>query len=508
MSTSEDDNELRDLLVQTLESNGTLAKIRAQLRASVFLALEKQEPSQNKAPLLNAKLKAFLNTKDGHLAAVLVHEFLEFFNMEFTGVVFDAETGVNFEKGQRNVLLKDLHLPNDFDSVKSSPVLSQAIKQIGKNSVAETDNKNQIVPNGLPESCIAEAKKKFDLYDKAHQQSVEKADVTNIFCELFPHFHRSILERFVQEECHNAEKGNSQRYFCLMPKDINFDEFLTMYKHLFEYCKRVVLKSYVLEEKNIGETPAVKNNKLPAVNNSTNRTLDHKLGNGFTKFDGSVNRKADSFSLSSDWNNIKSSDSKALTQQSMSLNSLLPDTPEEDPFFDDPFLPTSPGLKALSRDTNWGQKTTAADDCTLFQAKPVTFVPKLSNSTKENNEILNKDPLTNLNKKVVDLKFVEASGSDKNNITTTTTNTTTTEDDDDDDDDYDEDFASEDTNRSRFEGKVKITGGSIVEEIEEELDLSQELSKSENSELADLTTDKTLSQPDTPFDYMEDVLSS
>ncbi|GAB1603725.1 uncharacterized protein LOC115227774 isoform X2 [Argonauta hians] len=490
MSAADDDNELRDLLVQTLESNGTLAKIRAQLRASVFLALEKQEPSQNKAPLLNAKLKAFLNTKDGHLAAVLVHEFLEFFNMEFTEVVFDAETGVNFEKDQRNVLLKDLHLQND--SVISSPVLSQAIKQIGKLPVSNEDNKNHIVPNGLPESCVAEARRKFDQYDKAHQQSIEKADVTNIFCELFPHFHRSILEKFVQEECRNAEKGSNQK--------INFDEFLTMYKHLFEYCKKVVLKSHFLEEKNSGDYVSVNNNKLPTVNNSSNRTWDHKLGNGLTKLDDSLSRNHDSFSLQSDWNNAKNKELKPLSQPPLSKNSLLPETPEEDPFFDDPFLPNSSGLKAFSREgssNSWEPKN--SDNANLYQAKPVTFVPKKSDSVCENNETSSKDPLADLNRKVVDMKFVETL-SDKNNLANT--NTTT-----DEDDDYDDDFNSEDTNISRFEGRVKMTGGSIAEEIEESTDLSQDLSKSENSEIADLTTDKTISQANNiSLDYIEDVL--
>jgi len=40
MSARDEDTELRDLVTQTLENNGLLGKIQAQLRAGVFLALE------------------------------------------------------------------------------------------------------------------------------------------------------------------------------------------------------------------------------------------------------------------------------------------------------------------------------------------------------------------------------------------------------------------------------------------------------------------------------------
>uniref|UniRef100_A0A994J7S5 Centrosomal protein 43 n=1 Tax=Homo sapiens TaxID=9606 RepID=A0A994J7S5_HUMAN len=61
---AEEDTELRDLLVQTLENSGVLNRIKAELRAAVFLALEEQEKVENKTPLVNESLKKFLNTKD------------------------------------------------------------------------------------------------------------------------------------------------------------------------------------------------------------------------------------------------------------------------------------------------------------------------------------------------------------------------------------------------------------------------------------------------------------
>ncbi|XP_060098197.1 centrosomal protein 43 isoform X7 [Heteronotia binoei] len=89
---TEEDTELRDLLVQTLESSGVLNKIKAELRAAVFLALEEQEKVENKTPLVNESLKTFLNTKDGRLVTGLVTEFLQFFNLDFTLAVFQPES--------------------------------------------------------------------------------------------------------------------------------------------------------------------------------------------------------------------------------------------------------------------------------------------------------------------------------------------------------------------------------------------------------------------------------
>ena len=39
-TTTEEDTELRDLVAATLENSGVLGKIKAQLRANVYIALE------------------------------------------------------------------------------------------------------------------------------------------------------------------------------------------------------------------------------------------------------------------------------------------------------------------------------------------------------------------------------------------------------------------------------------------------------------------------------------
>ncbi|XP_041418264.1 centrosomal protein 43 L homeolog isoform X3 [Xenopus laevis] len=225
MSATEEDTELRDLLIQTLENNGILNKIKAELRASVFLALEEQEKTQNKTPLVNESLKKFLNTRDGRLVANLFTEFLQFFNLDFTLAVFQPEASLENAYDDRNHLAKDLGIV-DSESVKSGPLVLELVRRCHQ--------KDKIISGGeeLSPKQLSEAQKKFDLYDKDKNGEISKDELRTLFLDLFPHFHRSMLERYVSDEFKAADK-----YF---NNGINFHEFIGMYKRLFIHCRSVV----------------------------------------------------------------------------------------------------------------------------------------------------------------------------------------------------------------------------------------------------------------------------
>ncbi|XP_035880864.1 centrosomal protein 43 isoform X1 [Phyllostomus discolor] len=125
---AEEDTELRDLLVQTLENSGVLNRIKAELRAAVFLALEEQEKIENKTPLVNESLKKFLNTKDGRLVASLVAEFLQFFNLDFTLAVFQPETSTLQGLGGRAELARDLGIA-EADGAVGGPLLLEVLRR-------------------------------------------------------------------------------------------------------------------------------------------------------------------------------------------------------------------------------------------------------------------------------------------------------------------------------------------------------------------------------------------
>ncbi|XP_078375032.1 centrosomal protein 43-like isoform X2 [Oculina patagonica] len=142
--SAEEDTELRDMVAQTLESKGVLGKIRAQLRASVFLALEEQEGSEGKIPLVNPDLKKFLSTSEGRLVTGLVREFLEYFDLDFSIAVFDPETNFSDKYPGRNNLARELKL-NDIDSTARSPLLAEVVKRLKSPSTSGEISKEAVL---------------------------------------------------------------------------------------------------------------------------------------------------------------------------------------------------------------------------------------------------------------------------------------------------------------------------------------------------------------------------
>uniref|UniRef100_A0A8D0L206 Centrosomal protein 43 n=1 Tax=Sphenodon punctatus TaxID=8508 RepID=A0A8D0L206_SPHPU len=134
MAAAEEDTELRDLLVQTLESSGVLNKIKAELRAAVFLALEEQEKVENKTPLVNESLKKFLNTKDGRLVASLVAEFLQFFNLDFTLAVFQPESSTLNGLKSRENLARDLGIVEAEET--NGPLLLEVVRRCQQKKIS------------------------------------------------------------------------------------------------------------------------------------------------------------------------------------------------------------------------------------------------------------------------------------------------------------------------------------------------------------------------------------
>ncbi|XP_041536281.1 centrosomal protein 43 isoform X2 [Microtus oregoni] len=155
---AEEDTELRDLLVQTLENSGVLNRIKAELRAAVFLALEEQEKVENKTPLVNESLKKFLNTKDGRLVASLVAEFLQFFNLDFTLAVFHPETSTLQGLEGRENLARDLGII-EAEGTVGGPLLLEVIRRCQQKEKGLTSGEGALdLSDGHPPSKSPEGK--------------------------------------------------------------------------------------------------------------------------------------------------------------------------------------------------------------------------------------------------------------------------------------------------------------------------------------------------------------
>jgi len=171
-TTTEEDTELRDLVATTLENTGILGKIKAQLRANVYIALEEGDNVKNKSKLVNNSLISFLSTTNGRLIASLVREFLEFFNLDFTLAVFDPETniGKDFKYRERSKLIDALGLTELTDT--KSPLLSE-IMRLSKVSVlkSETPTPTEI---SIEEDLHTSAQ--TSLNEDLNSKSLEKLD--------------------------------------------------------------------------------------------------------------------------------------------------------------------------------------------------------------------------------------------------------------------------------------------------------------------------------------------
>lgn len=138
MAQSED-TELRDLVIEALERNGSLAKIRALLRANVFLAFEDDYENIKQ----NVSLDNILKLPEGKLSLSIVHEFLEFCNLKNTLFVYMAESRQkkDYSYDGTKKLSEKLNLPK-VETVKE-PILITLLKILSQRKNYEhTDNHN------------------------------------------------------------------------------------------------------------------------------------------------------------------------------------------------------------------------------------------------------------------------------------------------------------------------------------------------------------------------------
>lgn len=227
MSAAEDDTELRDLLIQNLENSGALNKLKAEMRAAVFLAMEEQDKLENKSPLVNENLTKCLNTKDGRLVASLIMDFLQVFNLDFSLAVFQPEINSASCLDGRDQVCRELGL-SDSDLNRESPLLLELVRR------GRYQDKAASLAEELTQKQITNARKKFDFYNKDHSGSVLRENLKNIFTDLFPAVNKNMLERFVTDELRASDKDFSTT--------IDFQQFLGMYRRLFSQCRSVVLQ--------------------------------------------------------------------------------------------------------------------------------------------------------------------------------------------------------------------------------------------------------------------------
>ncbi|CAK1548320.1 unnamed protein product [Leptosia nina] len=133
-----EDTELRDLVIDALEKNGSLAKIRALLRANIFLAFEDdcENIKQNEA------LDNILKIPEGILSLSIIHEFLEFCNLKNTLFVYMSESrqGKEYKVKSQRSMIDTLRL--NQVSTDKEPVLLTLLKHFIRSHKCESSHES------------------------------------------------------------------------------------------------------------------------------------------------------------------------------------------------------------------------------------------------------------------------------------------------------------------------------------------------------------------------------
>ncbi|XVF23728.1 hypothetical protein REPUB_Repub13aG0064800 [Reevesia pubescens] len=129
--------DLKTLVTRTLEKKGVLAKIRAELRASVFEAIEEEdrviEKEESLPPALlgscNDRAKQLHASASGRLLTALICEYLDWAQLNHTQKVYLPEC--NLQKDSWKAELKDFSGKNGYDLNRngdSAPLLLDVLE--------------------------------------------------------------------------------------------------------------------------------------------------------------------------------------------------------------------------------------------------------------------------------------------------------------------------------------------------------------------------------------------
>ncbi|KAK9282845.1 hypothetical protein L1049_011068 [Liquidambar formosana] len=129
--------DLKTLVTRTLEKKGVLAKIRAELRASVFEAIEEEDRAVEKEeglpPALlgscNDRAKQLHASPSGRLLTALICEYLDWAQLSHTLKVYQPEC--NLQKDSWKAELKDFSSKNGYDlnrNGESGPLLLDVLE--------------------------------------------------------------------------------------------------------------------------------------------------------------------------------------------------------------------------------------------------------------------------------------------------------------------------------------------------------------------------------------------
>lgn len=120
--------DMKNLIIQSLETKGVLGQIRANLRSAVFKMVDEQDQQFKLGCGLkweNPTLYKIIETKVGTLLSEVIREFMEYFRMDYALSIFIPECGISPERLKKDEILGKMGLngSNEFMAQMQLPLL-------------------------------------------------------------------------------------------------------------------------------------------------------------------------------------------------------------------------------------------------------------------------------------------------------------------------------------------------------------------------------------------------
>ena len=178
--------EMKELIIQSLETKGVLGQIRAHLRSAVFKVVDEQDQQFNTGCGLkweNKTLYKILETKIGTLLAEIIREFMEYFRMDYSLSIFIPECGISPERLNKKEILGKIGIMSNPSNDKFTaglhlPLLYYIINyfisemKANPNKVIESIKKSQNDLESKTDEIIESNLSEFAKNQKAEEENI------------------------------------------------------------------------------------------------------------------------------------------------------------------------------------------------------------------------------------------------------------------------------------------------------------------------------------------------
>ena len=203
--------DMKSLIIQSLETKGVLGQIRAQLRSSVFKIVDEQDQQFNFGCGLkweNPTLYKILETKIGTLLAEVMRDFMEYFRMDYSLSIFIPECGISPERLKKEEMLSKMGLGNNEEilSKLQLPLLYYVMYYFIENVQKNPDKVLESIlnaQNDIEKKSDEIIENNFVEYLKAHRGEEEDIPLSN----------NDRVQPVQQPELNNKNNMNNNNHF-------------------------------------------------------------------------------------------------------------------------------------------------------------------------------------------------------------------------------------------------------------------------------------------------------